>query len=96
MHRPIVKIALLIAILVLGGYTFLVNLDVQDYQEVHLICSKAVTGFPADKLAALARSGDLTPTELPNGMSMSNQQCTCDIETSKGLVTINNGTYCGR
>lgn len=96
MNRPIIKIALLIGILVMGGYTFLVNLDVQDYQEVHSICSKAVPGFPADKLAPLARSGDLIVADLANGMSMSNQQCSCVVETMKGVVSANKGTSCGR
>jgi len=96
MHQPIVKIALLIAIIVLGSYTFMVNLDVQDYQDVHSICSKAVEGFPADKLAPLARSGDLIVNQLPNGMSMSNEHCTCVVETKNNLVTINNGTSCSR
>ncbi len=94
MHKPIVKIALLIAIFVLGGYTFLVNGEINNYQEVHSICSKAVTGFPADKLAPLARSGDLTADELKNGMSMSNGHCSCNIETKKGLVSKNEGTSC--
>ncbi len=96
MNRPIIKIALILAIIVLGGYTFMVNLDVQDYQEVHTICSKAVNGFPADKLAPLARSGDLIVAELPNGMSMGNEQCSCVVETKNGLVSINKGTSCGR
>ncbi len=96
MNRPIVKIALLICILILGGYTFMVNRDVQDYQDVHSICSKAVAGFPADKLGPLARSGDLLVTEQPNGMSMSNEQCSCVIETKKGKVAINHGTSCQR
>ena len=96
MHKPIVKIALLICILVLGGYTFMVNRDVQDYQDVHSICSKAVAGFPADKLAPLARSGELLVTELTNGMSMANESCSCVIETKKGRVSNNLGTSCQR
>jgi len=96
MHQPIVKIALLISIIIMGSYTFMVNLDVQDYQDVHVICSKAVTGFPADKLAPLARSGELMVEQLPNGMSMANEQCSCVVETKNGKVSTNQGTSCKR
>lgn len=96
MHKPIVKIVLLISILVLGGYTFMVNQDVQDYQDVHTICSKAVAGFPADKLAPLARSGELLVSELPNGMSMANDSCSCVVETKNNRVSTNHGTSCQR
>ncbi len=96
MNRPIVKIALVISILVLAGYTFLVNMDVKDYQEVHSICSKAVNGFPADKLAPLARSGGLTVTTQRDGITMRNQSCSCVLETKNNLVTTNHGTSCGQ
>lgn len=93
--QPFIKISLVLAVIGLSYYSYDAYLDIQKYQEVHDICSKAVKGFPSGKLQPLARSGQLTINSSANNLIMGNELCRCEISFINGQVNENKGTYCG-